>query len=145
MKTVLSETEVNRVAPDAITLGLQKLPYDGQDELDRTFAEHFFLKALASKVNSRLKKLDDAAKDEFKSKPDTDAVTLSKNYRREISEGNPRELFDLETFIKSICEAYPDVMAHRLRELASHAKKSSAAPISITVEYIGDLARKELP
>ena len=143
MRTVVSENEVNRVAGDAITLSLQKLPYDGQDEADRDMAEHFLLKGLDSKVGSRLRKLDDAAKDTFKD--GATAPVLTKNYRREITPGSPRQLFDVDEFIRLICEKYPELLPHNLRELVAKAKKPSAAPLSITIEYIGDVTRPELP
>lgn len=143
MKTVMSENEVNRVAADAVTLALQKLPYDGQNELDQQLAEHFLLKGIASKVNSRLKKLDDAVKDAYKD--GTTAPVLSKNYRREVTSGTPRMLFDPDEFIRLICKKYPEILPHNLRELLPDAKTESAAPLSISIEYIGDVARKELP
>lgn len=143
MKTTISENEANRVAGDAITLALQKLPYDGQDELDRDMAEHFLLKGLASKVNSRLTKLDDKAKSAFKD--GATAPVLSKNYRREVTSGTSRNLFDVDEFISLICEKYPELLPHNLRELSTKAKKLSAAPLSVTIEYIGDIARPELP
>lgn len=143
MKTVVSEAEVNRVATDAITLALQKLPYNGQDEQDRTLAEHFLLKELNSKVGARLRKLDDKAKTAYEN-GDT-APVVTENYRMEITESDARMLFDLDMFIDMIVKAYPKVLAHHLREMAVGAKKASKPPKSINIEYIGDVVKKELP
>lgn len=141
MKTTMSETEVNRVPLDAVNLSLPKLPYDGQDEKDRTMAEHFLLKGIAGKVNGRLKKLDDAVKDIF---PEDQAsyVAMTKNWRLEATKGTPREQFDLDGFLELLVTTYPNLMKHKLKELSGSCKKHTAPPVSIVVEYIGDVPRK---
>lgn len=140
MKTTLSENDVNRVVSDAINLSFLKLPYDAQDPLDKQLAEHFLLRGLSSQVTSRLKKLDDPAKDGLRSDPDRYGVMLSKNYRREMTFGTPRETFDLDAFLEAAAEKF-DIPKHQLKELAATTKKASAAPVMITLEYIGDVPR----
>ena len=138
MKSTMSESEVARVPLDAVNLSLQKLPYDGQDDADRELAEHFLLKGIASKINGRLKKLDDGVKDVF---PDGQEqfVKMTKNWRREATKGTPRENFDLDTFLDELVLSYPSLMKHKLKEIAAKCKKPQAAPTTIVIEYIGDL------
>lgn len=138
MRTKLSENEVNRIPIDAVTHALSKMPYDGQSEEDKTYAEHFLLRALSSHISARVKKLDDALKDAAKNS-DAGIVQLSKNFRREVTFGTPRSQFDLESFIDKIVAAYPDIPKHKLREFAGDSKKLTAAPNLITIEYIGDV------
>lgn len=141
MKTTLSENEVNRVPVDALALALMKLPYDGQDETDKRMAEHFLLKNVGTKLNSRLTKLNDGIKAEFPEDQET-FVKMSKNYRLEAKKGEGRENFDPDQFIEMICKAYPAVSKPNLVAMKAKAKKLTARPVSIEIEYIGDVPRK---
>lgn len=140
MKTLLSENDVNRVVSDAISLSLLKLPYDGQDRTDKMLAEHFLLRGLSSQVTSRLKKLDDPAKENFRDDPEKHGILLSKNYRREMVTGTARENFDLDGFLEAASKQF-DIPKHKLKELAATTKKLAAAPVMITIEYVGDVPR----
>lgn len=140
MKTVVTEAEANRVAIDAVSLALQKLPYDAQDEDDRALAEHFLLKGIAKIVNSRLTKIEDKVKAVAKADEKPNGVTLSDNYRREWSKGEGRNLFSLDDFLTKLAEKYGQPK-HVLKELSLTCYAPSAPPISIEVEYIGDVAR----
>lgn len=141
MKVVVSEVEVNRVPVDAVSLALQKLPYDGQDEQDTKLARLFLYKNIAKQVNGPLDKIEDKIKTEYRDDRTANRVILSKNYRLECKEGNAREIFDFEAFAKLIVGAYPEVETFKLREMFSKAKKFTTAPVSIEIEYIGDTRR----
>jgi hypothetical protein len=139
MKVVVTENEVNRVPVDAVSLSLQKLPYDGQDEQDQMLAKIFLYKKIGKQVNGPLDKLEDKIKKAYRD--GGKKVILSKNYRLECIEGSPRQLFDFDTFAKLITEKYPEVETFVLRELYGKAKALSTAPVSIEIEYIGDTRR----
>lgn len=143
MRTTVSENEVNRVAADALRHALSKLPYNAQNELDQTLAEHFMLKQFSSLVRSRLEKMDAAVKDSLPDKSGAHAPiapVLSQNWRREVSIGAPRQLFDLDTLLDNVAKKY-DIPKHELRTMADASKKLGAAPVSITIEYIGDVMK----
>jgi hypothetical protein len=142
MKSVMTEAEVSAVTAAVVDKTLHQLPYNSQDALDADMAEHFVLKRIAKIVNPRLDKLEDRLKKQYRDS-DISAVTLSNNYRREVGEGTPRASFDKEKFIDLISNTYPEIMKHQLRELAEQCNKLSAAPISISVDYIGDVPRSE--
>lgn len=142
MKTRMTESEVNRVPIDAVNVALPKLPYNSQDPQDEAAARHFLLKRIAKQVNPPLDKIEDAMKKDYR-EGKRPRVSLTENYRIECSEGTPRENFDLEGFLDKVVEKYPDVMKHVLRELATASKKLTTAPVSISVEYIGDVARQK--
>ena len=139
MKVVVSENEVNRVPVDAVSLALQKLPYDGQDEQDQMLAKIFLYKMIGRQVNGPLDKLEDKLKKAYRA-GDTKPI-VSKNYRAECKEGTARMLFDFDLFARLITEKYPDVEAFVLREIYGKAKSASTAPVSIEIEYIGDTRR----
>lgn len=139
MKTFMTQQEVERAITDAIPLALNKLPRNQQEDLDSELAEHMLLRGVNKAAESRLRKIEDRLKKTYHEgqKPE-----LTTNYRREITKGEPREIFDLETFITKIMEKYPTVMGHELRTMAVHSKVKTAAPTSFSIEYIGDLARE---
>ena len=141
MHTKMTENEVNRVPIDALVHSLQKLPYNAQNGSDRALAEHFLLRALSSSITSKLKKIEEPLKKGFRAE-EIEPIAITENWRRELSSGTPRQAFDLDLFIQMVAEAYPQVLPHKLRELSLAAKRESAAPISFTIEYIGDVTRQ---
>lgn len=143
MKSYVDESEVNRIPVDMIGLTLSKLPYDSQDAEDRLLAEHFLLRKAGSNIGSRLRKIEDKLKESFIASGKENVVMLTKNYRRELNRGTAREVFDQDKFMQLICQKYPDVLPHVLRELATEAKKTTNPPTEIEVEYIGDVTRQE--
>jgi hypothetical protein len=141
MKTTMSENEANRVAVDTVSLALQKLPYNAQDEADKEAAVHFLYKGIAKIVNSRLTKIEDKIKDAFKKLDVENQVVLTQHYRIEAVRGSSRTMFDLDTFATMLSEKYPTVPKHVIIEIASKATKMSSPSTSIDVEYVGDVAR----
>jgi len=140
MKTTVSENEANRAITDAIPLALLKVPRNSQDELDMELSEHFIVKGIVKSGESRLRKIEDRLKERFD--PDQqNKVELSTNYRRELERKEPRMTFDQDLFITKILAKYPNVLAHELRMMAADSKTPTAAPVSITLEYIGDITR----
>lgn len=143
MKTLMSEGEVNRVPIDAVNVAYPKLPFNAQSDRDAQAAKHFLLKGIAKQVNGPLDKIEENIKKAYRA-GQRPVVELTENYRIECSEGVGRELFDIEMFIKKVLEEYPLVMAHKLREFATTSKKLSTAPVSISIEYIGDVAKEQV-
>jgi len=143
MKTLMSESEVNRVPIDAVNVALPKLPFNAQSDDDAKAARHFLLKGIAKQVNGPLDKIEENIKKAYRvgQRP---SVVLTENYRIECSSGEGRELFDLEGFISKVLAEYPTVMAHKLREYATTSKKLSTAPVSISIEYIGDVPKEKV-
>ncbi len=141
MKTTMSENEANRVAVDAVSLALQKLPYNAQNEADKEAAVHFLYKGIAKVVNSRLTKIEDKIKDAFKKLDEESQVTLTEHYRIEATRGSSRTMFDLDTFATALSEKYPTIPKHVIIEIAAKSTKMSAPSTSIDVEYVGDVAR----
>lgn len=144
MKTKMSENEVNRVPVDALALALMKLPYNGQDDNDKRLAEHFLFKHVGTKLNSRLNKLNDGVKALF---PDDQEmfVIMSENYRLEAKKGEARENFDPDRFIEMVCAKYPAVSKPELVAMKAKAKKATARPVTIDIEYIGDVVKAKKP
>ncbi len=145
MRTKPSEADVNLVVNSIIPLTLTRLPFNGQSDDDKKLCEHFVLRSLNSQVTSRLKKIEDQMKEAYKTDPERHRIKITDNWRRELSEGTPRSMFDLDTFIAKIVEKYGEygVMAHSLRELAVDSNKMSATPIKTEIEYIGDIPKAE--
>jgi hypothetical protein len=141
MSTHPDETEVDLILSNVFSETLAKLPYNSQDPVDTRFAEAFLLRSLASKINPRLDKILDPLKKAINSGALTTDPVNTENYRREISVDTPRSSFDKDAFIEAICEAYPDLLKHKLVEIAATCLKQSKAPIKIEYSYIGHIPK----
>jgi hypothetical protein len=137
-----TDQEVNKIIADVLPTTLAKLPYNAQDQVDSRLAKHFMYKGIASDINSQLKKFEDKIKEGIKA-GNTELVERSENYLRKAELGTPRNQFDLDMFLDEIVKLYPDVLKHKLKELALTCTSQTAAPISIKVEYIGDVPTSE--
>jgi hypothetical protein len=137
--TKLTSTEVDRIISDAIAVVNTNIPYNAQDDRDTEFANYFVAKRFVKLLKSRVDKFEKKQKDGIKTGTLT-ANSLSENYSVTSEIGTPRETFDKDAFIDAVAKEFK-LMKHKVTEIASTCTKTSAAPISIDVEYIGDVKK----
>lgn len=140
MKSKPTSSEVDKLFSDAVANVRSQLPYNGQNEHDKSFAEYFLAKRFVKLLASIVAKQEKTIKEGIKK---MDAVPKpSENYNVTIDYGTPRETFDKDAFITAVVEKFK-LPKHQLVELATQSTKTSATPISLDVEYIGDVAKAE--
>lgn len=137
----IPETQVVRIASDVVSEAFTKLPFDAQSSEDKDLAEHYLLKQLNSQVGPRLDKVEKKLKEKIKAGQASGEAT-SKNYKRTVEFGTPRRSFDKDAYIALVAEKLA-VPKHKLVELAQNEGcfKESATPISLNLEYIGDIPK----
>lgn len=139
-----SSRDVELIATNAVANAYRELPFNAQDAEDKDLAEYFFNKSLLKVVKPRVDKYEKKIKDAIKAERQDDGAVghkVTENYQRKIEYGTPRQTFDKDAFIKAVAEAFPTIPKHKLTEIASKCTKESAVPISLDVEYIGDIPR----
>lgn len=136
MKSQMTSTEVDRIITEAVSSAMRAIPYNGQSEDDKAHAEYFVAKRFVEATKSRVDKFEKKVKEAIRA--DQPTTFLSDNYQRSAEIGTPRTSFDKDAFIEAVTKEL-GVPKHKLVELASHCEKMSAAPLSIKIEYIGDM------
>ncbi len=135
MKSKPTSSEVDKLITDAVATVMRDLPYNAQDQLDQELAEYFVAKRFTKLMKPRVDKYERKAK-----AGEVASSLVSENYNRTASYGTPRETFDKDAFITAVVEKFK-LPKHQLVELATQSTKTSATPISLDVEYIGDVAK----
>lgn len=139
-----SARDVDLIATNAVANAYRELPFNAQDPDDQALAEYFFNKTLLKVVKPRVDKYEKKIKDAIKAESQDDGAVghkVTENYQRKIEYGTPRQTFDKDAFINAVAAAFPSIPKHKLTEIAGKCTKESATPISLDVEYIGDVAR----
>jgi len=102
-----------------VALRNQQQPQLNDDENITLFDYLFYteLEKLAKREREKAKKrcIDIANKPD-----DVEGVLFETHrYRLSLSIARPSEKFDLDTFLNSLVETYPDIMKHQVREIAA--------------------------
>lgn len=138
MPIATTDSEIEHAADELVNNMIHSMPYDAQNTDDERMATHYALQTLASKVNSRLTKLNDRVKEGVKDGT-IPVNSHTKNYMMTCTIGTPRRMFSKDAFVNAIAIRFPSIPKHQLKEIADSDEcfNTSAAPISIKFEFEG--------